>query len=121
MIKEDIILVSLTAKQIKKAKQINGERKKITHCLLCGSYGQIFGTEKHCRKYFSAWSKIFPNLFKASFERDDYHIEKFESTFDLVNILISHDDKLKNTLSEQSTLLKNTTTKKEGFFARLFS
>jgi len=64
------MLTSLNEEQIKCAKNINGARKKITHALLCGVSGQIFGTEKHCKKYYSAWSKIFPNVFDHALETD---------------------------------------------------
>ncbi len=30
-------------------------RKRITHALICGPYGQVFGTEKECLQYFTAW------------------------------------------------------------------
>lgn len=87
-----VILVELTADQIEKAKEINGGVKKITHALVCGRYGQIFGTEKQCRKYYSAWSRIFPKLFDGGEERKGYEPSSYESTFDLVNILISEND-----------------------------
>ncbi|EGR1559814.1 hypothetical protein D6Y19_24695 [Vibrio parahaemolyticus] len=54
-----LILVALSEEQITQAKAANGQRKKITHALLCGSYGQIFGTEKQCLKYYNAWKDIF--------------------------------------------------------------
>lgn len=38
--KEKLILVTLNKEQIEKAKEVNGDRKKITHALLCGSSGQ---------------------------------------------------------------------------------
>ena len=28
---------------------------RITHALVCGPYGQMFGTERQCLKYFTAW------------------------------------------------------------------
>jgi hypothetical protein len=87
-----VILVALNPDQIEKAKEINGSGKKITHAVLCGRYGQIFGTEKQCRKYYSAWSRIFPNIFDGGEEREGYEPSSYESTFDLVNILISEND-----------------------------
>ena len=46
--KHNLTLVTLTADQIANAKEANGQRKRITHALICGPYGQKFGTEKQC-------------------------------------------------------------------------
>jgi len=56
-------LVKLTAGQIALAKEANGRKKQITHAVVCDNFGQLFGTEKQCRKYYSAWSNIFPHIF----------------------------------------------------------
>ena len=90
-----VILSELIPEQIEKAKEFNGSGKKITHAVVCGRYGQIFGTEKQCRKYYSAWSWIFPKLFDGGEEIKGYEPSSYESTFDLVNILISENDKRK--------------------------
>ena len=66
MVRVPLILVTLNPEQIAKAKEANGKRKRITHTLLCGHYGQIFGTEKHCLKYYTAWKQNFPTLFSRS-------------------------------------------------------
>ena len=100
--KHNLTLVTLTPDQIVKAKEVNGARKKITHALVCGPYGQIFGTESQCRKYFAAWdpaykievgpgklNAIFPKLFNKAVETEEFEITNFETTFDLVNILIA--------------------------------
>ena len=92
--KEVLILARLNIEQIKKAKLENGERKEITHAVLCREYGQLFGTETHCRKYYSVWSKIFPLLFEKSVEKNEVEIKDYKSTFNLVNILIEENDKL---------------------------
>ena len=42
----DLILVVLDTEQITKAKDENGKRKQITHALVVGNYGVMFGTEK---------------------------------------------------------------------------
>lgn len=88
MIENKLILVKLDGKQITRAKEINGSRKKITHVVICGQHGQIFGTETFCRKYYSAWSRVFSDIFLLSYESDDYEVVDFISTFNLVNILI---------------------------------
>ncbi len=96
-----MILVTLNAEQVEKAKEVNGKRKQITHALICGSHGQIFGTKKHCDKYFSAWKEIFKDLFNQSIEVDDYEISDFESTFDMVNILIDIQDTSKEKIKSK--------------------
>ena len=39
-------LVILTPEQIARAKAANGSRKRITHALVCGPHGKMFGTER---------------------------------------------------------------------------
>jgi len=93
--KQDLILVTLNPEQIKQAKDVNGERKRITHALLCGSYGQMFGTYKQCNKYYSVWKNTFPNLFKRSIEVERFErfeIIDYESTNGLVMKLIAADE-----------------------------
>lgn len=94
-----LILVALTPDQIARAKEANGQRKRITHALLCGPYGQLFGTEKQCRKYFTVWNPapgkfraIFPHVFSKAIETDTHEIVDFTSTDDLVSILIEVED-----------------------------
>lgn len=91
-----VILVELSSEQIEKAKEINGSGNKITYAVICGRYGQIFGTEKQCRKYYSAWSRIFPELFDGGEESISYEPPRYESTLNLVNILIAENDKIKS-------------------------
>ena len=86
--KPPLVLVRLNDEQIKKAKAVNGPRKRITHTLLCGSYGQIFGTEKQCRKYYDAWRQIFPQIFSTAYENDNREISDYETTTELVMKLI---------------------------------
>ena len=91
-----LILVALDADQIRYAKRANGQRKRITHALLCGHYGQIFGTEKQCRKYFCAWdpnrANVFPHLFSRAREDRRCEIIDYRTTFNLVNKLIAAED-----------------------------
>ena len=70
--KHNLTLVILTAEQIARAKEANGRRKRITHALVCGPYGQMFGTEKECLKYFRVWDpdhriEAAPGEFRAPF------------------------------------------------------
>lgn len=87
-------LIRLSKEQIQQAKAKNGERKTITHAVLCGSYGQVFGNKVYCQKYFKLWSKIFPKLFEGGDVLDSFDIVNYESTFDLVNILIEKHDSI---------------------------
>lgn len=118
--KEKLILVTLNKEQIEKAKEVNGARKQITHALLCGSSGQLFGTEKQCRKYYSVWANIFPNIFIKAFESDNQEITDYSSTFDLVNILIAKNDEGQKQVSQQLQQTNTDKPTKKGFFSRLF-
>lgn len=95
-LKDSLILAKLSESQIAKAKEVNGKRKQITYALICGSYGKIFGTEKHCRKYFSAWIKVFPLIFCEATEMDNFKINDYKSDFNLVNKLITIHDPLEH-------------------------
>ncbi|MFG6136514.1 hypothetical protein [Halomonas sp. B23F22_10] len=117
-----VLLVELEGEQIRKAKEANGARKKITHAVVCGEYGQIFGTEKQCRKYYSAWSKIFPKLFGGGKEVKGYEPVSYESTFDLVNVLIAAHDSIgkKSESPRELSTLNPKRPRKKGLLARLF-
>ncbi|MDZ7641685.1 MAG: hypothetical protein U5J62_06665 [Desulfurivibrio sp.] len=117
-----VLLVELEDEQIRKAKEANGARKQITHAVVCGEYGQIFGTEKQCRKYYSAWSEIFPKLFDGGKEVKGYEPASYESTFDLVNILIAaHDSREDNSKLPQKPNTSNPKRpRQKGLLARLF-
>jgi hypothetical protein len=91
---KDLVWVRLTAEQISLVEQANGPRLKITHALLCGSYGQMFGTEKQCTKYYEAWKHIFRHLFREAYRAEAHSIRCYESTFDLVMSLIAEDDRI---------------------------
>ena len=90
--KHGLVLVKLNRKQIAKAKEAIGHRKDITHALLCGPYGQIFGTEKQCLQYCSVWPEVFPLLFAKRKRTKRAKISDYTSTFNLVNDLISVQD-----------------------------
>lgn len=122
---EKVKLVKLSAEQIALAKKANGEKKQITHAVVCGNYGQLFGTEKQCRKYFSAWSHIFPHLFSGGEEVDHFELESFETTAELVMVLINAHDPLEKAKSAQkitdmSQPVQQRSTKRKGFWAKLF-
>ena len=70
--KHNLTLVILTPEQIARAREANGSHKRITHALVCGPYGQFFGTERLCRKYFTLWDpdhriEVRPGQFRAQF------------------------------------------------------
>lgn len=85
---ETIILVKLTPTQIELAKKENGKGKQITHAVLCGKYGQLFGTEKFCHKYFDVWKADIKKIFPKATITDNHVISDFTTTFNLVNILL---------------------------------
>jgi hypothetical protein len=121
--KYDLTLVALSEYQIAKAKKINGQRKVITHALICGSHGQIFGTEVYCRKYYAVWSKIFPYIFDKSIEVYEYEISNYETTFDLVNKLIEIHyslEKVANPVWQEIENTEENKKTKKGFLSRLF-
>lgn len=119
--KHKLVLVSLNQQQIESAKKVNGSRKQITHALVCGPHGNLFGTEKFCRKYYSAWVNVFPLLFDEGVETDDFEIVDYESTFDLVTKLIEIHDPLEKAANPIWQEIEKTKSKKKaGFFQKLF-
>ena len=118
--KHNLILVALNQDQIKKFKKINGNRKQISHALICGPYGQMFGTEKQCRKRYSVWVDIFPHLFDKAVENNDYEISNYASNFNLVNKLIELHDPLEKASNPIYKELEKLTKKRKGLFSRLF-
>ena len=102
------MLVKLDPDQIEKAKAANGRRRQITHALLCGPFGQMFGTELQCRKYFDVWrpeyriepkpghfTAMFPDLFGGGLEVEHAEIQDYHSTEELVTKLIEAQDNAK--------------------------
>ena len=118
--KYNLILVTLNQAQIIKAKDVNGKRKQISHALICGPRGQIFGTEKQCRKYYSVWVDIFPHLFNKGIETDEYEVSNYESNVDLVSKLIELHDPLEKEANPFYQEMKKLTQKKQGLLSRLF-
>ena len=94
--KHELIPVILNAEQIAKALEANGKRRQITHALICGPHGQIFGTEKHCLEYCMVWRDIFPALFSKGVETTDRQMAEYRSTFDLVDELGEAHDSLRS-------------------------
>ena len=97
-VRRHLVLVRLIPEQIEKAKAANGPRKQITHALVCGPYGSIFGTERQCLKYFDAWNPaggaVFPDLFDRGVKVNAHEIRDFETTFNLVNRLTEAQDRM---------------------------
>jgi len=113
----DLILVVLDAEQIAKAKDENGKRKQITHALVVGNYGVMFGTEKQCIKYYSVWKDIFKDLFGKCYETDQYHISAYTCSGNVVIDLIEESDRRKPKID----FIKETVTReKKGFWEKLF-
>lgn len=98
---KDLLLAKLNEEQIQKAKEVNGKNKRITHVLICGDIGQMFGTEKQCLKYYNAWSDIFKELFPMTKKKENIEdINDFKTTFDLVNKLIPLHDNIMRSSKE---------------------
>ena len=91
--KPALVLVKLTSNQIAQAKAANGPRKQITHALLCGPYGQMFGTERQCRKYYDVRKTDFRPLFSKVRKTKKHTVEDYATTENLVMRLIEADDK----------------------------
>jgi len=94
--RDTIVYTKLSPFQIEKAKEINGNKKQITHAVLCGKYGQIFGTEKFCLKYFNVWKSDMKKLFPKSLITENIDIDDYSTTFNLVIILINAMDTINN-------------------------
>ena len=139
-----LTLVDLTPQQILKAKEANGNRKRITHALICGPYGQMFGTEKQCLKYFTVWDPeyrievapgkfkaVFPDLFDKAVRSTQFEITDYKSTWDLVGRLIEMSEstpRIGNTQSQPKARPDSKAhspheprTKKSGVFSRWYA
>ena len=94
--KHNLTLVILTPDQIAGAREANGGRTRITHALVCGPYGQMFGTERECRKYFTLWDPdhrievapgqcraLFADLFDRAVTTTAYAIGDYRTTPEL--------------------------------------
>lgn len=113
----DLVLVSLNDVQISKAKEVNGKRRQITHALVCGKFGVMFGTEKQCKKYYLVWKEIFKSLFGRCYESSNYDLTTYECSGNVVMELIAESDKHKPKID----LLDETeNSKKKSFWAKLF-
>jgi hypothetical protein len=113
----DLILISLNDEQISKSKEENGKRKQITHALVCGKYGVMFGTEKQCRKYYSVWKEIFKHIFERCHETDKYNLNTYRCSGNVVMQLIYESDKQKPKIDFIEEAIKN---EKKGFWSKFF-
>jgi hypothetical protein len=112
----DLVLVALNAEQVAKAKEENGQRKRITHGLVVGNYGVMFGTEKQCMKYYSVWKRIFKDLFGNCYETDQYHLTTYACSGNVVMDLIAESDRRKPKIDFIEEAVKH---EKKGFWSRL--
>ena len=100
--KHNLTLVILTPEQIARAKEANGSRKRITHALVCGPYGRMFGTERQCLKYFTEWDPdhrievapgqfraLFADLFDEAVKTTAYPLSNYRTTPDLATRLMT--------------------------------
>ena len=139
--KHNLTLVTLTPDQIWRAKEANGKRKQITHALICGPHGQLFGTEQQCLKYFSVWDpgyrmevapgkyeSMFAILFDKAVRTDTYEIADYKSTWGLVEKLIEASETPRNEVEancrpdvDRRGVASHQAKKRKGVFGWLFS
>lgn len=122
--KDKVKLIRLSSDQISQAKKANGESLQITHAVVCGEYGQLFGTEKQCRKYYSAWSSIFPHIFSGGEEIEQFKFVTYKTTPELVMVLIDCHDPMEKTvkmgkMASKSQSPKRGSTRRKGFLTKL--
>lgn len=84
---QKVLLVRLSRAQSEAARKANCNQKDYTHAVICGEYGQLFGTETFCRKYFNSWARIFPLIFDGGAEINSMEIHNFSHTADLAETL----------------------------------
>ncbi len=121
--KHNLTLVVLNAEQIARARKANGRRTRITHALICGPYGQMFGTEKECLRHFVAWDPDhriefapgqlqtpFADLFDRAVRTIAYPITDYRTTADLAKRLM-----------EASGATPRMVPSARGLFGRLFA
>jgi hypothetical protein len=121
--KHNLTLVILTLEQIARAREANGRRRRITHALVCGPYGQMFGTERECLKYFTIWDPdhrievapgryraLFADLFDKAVKTTVYPITDYRTTHDLATRLM-----------EASGAAPRKTLSVRSLFGRLFA
>lgn len=90
----DLVLVKLSDEQVALAKQANPYRRRTTYTLLCGAHEQMLGTQNQYRKYYGTWKDIFRRLFDKVYRTLMYPIQRYESTVNLVTLLIKEDDRI---------------------------
>ncbi len=112
---DDLILVFLNDDQRIKAKEANGKRKQISHALVVGGYGVMYGTEKQCRKYYSVWKDIFNNLFDKCYETSEFSLEIYISSGNVVMDLIAESDRRK-----EKIVTKSENPRKKEWLSRIF-
>ena len=101
---DNLTLVILTPEQTARAREANAGRTRIAHALVCGPYGQMFGTERG-RKYFTLWDPdhrievapgqyraLFADLFEQAVTTTAYAISDYRTTPDLAKRLTEASD-----------------------------
>ena len=119
---KDLVMVTLNEQQIIQAKEENGKRKQITHALVVGSHGVMFGTEKQCRKYYSTWSDIFSHLFHKCYESTDWQLRCFVDSGNVVMSLIAESDAIESEGSKimESSKMGATDQRKKTLLSKIF-
>ena len=83
-----LALVGLAAKQQRRALEANPNLQQATFAVLCGSYGQIFGTARQCKPMYETWRRLYLDvLFESAFESHQFAISDYRTTVDLDRVL----------------------------------
>ena len=86
---DSLIMAALDDEQVAKAKQANGKNRRITHVVICGDYGRVFGTYNQCARHFSFFKNTFKKLFFEAKIVDSCRINDYQDTFEIENVLFA--------------------------------
>ena len=84
-----LILLALSPKQRKRAHKANpGLGSVPAYVVLCGQYGQLFGSASQCRSLYEWWrNQYLDALFASAFESKSFPVDDYRSTPDLDAVL----------------------------------
>lgn len=86
---QTLILLALSPKQRKRAHEANpGLGSVPAYVVLCGQYGQLFGSASQCRSLYEWWrNQYLDALFASAFESASFPVDGYRSTPDLDAVL----------------------------------
>ena len=86
---DSLIMATLTNEQIVKAKRYNGKGRRMTHVIICGEYGKVFGTEIQCLRLFSILKNTFRKLFSDVKIIESCQLTTYKETKNIEDVLFS--------------------------------